>query len=203
MAFPPTRCTVGGLILLLLLQASCWKLVLAKKPTDPIGNNNNIDGTSQATASDQTQKLQTRRVLFGQPPSTTIKRFSASTPPTQFSPRVNIDSTIPSLPVGDGPGVLPGFPQATPEFWLASGAQPKQVWESVACPVLDPNAFLEDPLRCFFGEASSGGLEQYFQGAISEQVVGDFTTGIAVPIVVEALILSSGVPVIELRIIPL
>lgn len=42
-----------------------------------------------------------------------VKRFAVGTPLAQFSPRVDINRKIPSLAVGEGPGVLPSFPEAT------------------------------------------------------------------------------------------
>ena len=69
------------------------------------------------------------------PSSMTVELFDRAAPLSQFSPRVNINETIPSLPFGDGPGVMPAFPVATRDFWFGNGP-PVQAWEFLACPIL-------------------------------------------------------------------
>lgn len=51
---------------------------------------------------------------------------------------VNVDGTTQlPLPFGDGPGIMPGYPEGTREFWEAQdGATPNFMWEVVACPVV-------------------------------------------------------------------
>ena len=51
---------------------------------------------------------------------------------------VNVDgSTQLPLPFGDGPGIMPGYPEGTRDFWEAQdGATPNFMWEVVACPVV-------------------------------------------------------------------
>jgi len=76
-----------------------------------------------------------RKTIAGRPPQNVVDRFDANTPPTRLSPRVDIDTTIPMLPIGEGPGVLPKFQTATRDFWLGNDP-PEQVWETIACPIL-------------------------------------------------------------------
>ena len=95
----------------------------------------NSSSTPQMPTRHGTQNNERR--LFGStnPPSRVVTPFSLATPLTQFSPRVDINDVIPNLAVGEGPGVLPGFPEATRDFWLGDGS-PTQVWESIACPII-------------------------------------------------------------------
>lgn len=64
------------------------------------------------------------------------------------------NQTQDAMPFGDGPGVMPAFPQGTTDFWTGEGDAQK-MWEVVACPVTDVGTFLTNPMRCVFGEDSN------------------------------------------------
>ena len=78
-----------------------------------------------------------RKLVPENPPSGIVKMFTEQTyqnlPST--GPRLKIDTFMDdALPFGDGPGVRPGLPQGTRDFWLGDGP-PTQMWE-VSCLTL-------------------------------------------------------------------
>ena len=75
---------------------------------------------------------------YDEEPTTFIFYNDAEASTVQNPARVNVDGTTQlPLPFGDGPGIMPGYPEGTREFWEAQvGAKPNFMWEVVACPVV-------------------------------------------------------------------
>jgi hypothetical protein len=63
-----------------------------------------------------------------------VTQFDLDTPLPSTGPRVVVDTVLDPLPFGDGPGVFPGLPTGTKEYW-EDGGNPSKMWEVVACPV--------------------------------------------------------------------
>jgi hypothetical protein len=93
-------------------------------------------------------------------------------PATVFLPGeipVDTTDTMKEMPFGDGPGVMPGFPEGTPGFWQGlegEAGYATKMWEVVACPVADVEGFLSNPMRCFFGDDESP--FDFLSGAIKD-----------------------------------
>jgi hypothetical protein len=78
-----------------------------------------------------------RKLIASNPPDGLVTRFvvDGETPALPSAgPRVEVDEVVGALPFGDGPGVFPGLPEGTPDYWL-NGGSPTVMWEVVACPV--------------------------------------------------------------------
>ena len=107
-------------------------------------------------------KSDSSRDLIAAPPTRDgiVKRFDSSQARPSTGPRLRIDSFMDKLPLGDGPGVKATWAPGTRDFWIPSedandNDYPVHMWESVACPVADVEKFIEDPLRCAFGDGEA------------------------------------------------
>ena len=101
-------------------------------------------------------------------PQKIVKYFNQSTPKASKGPRFVLDDSVGALSPQEGPGVKAGFPEATREFWTGKDAngnavpadqqEPKQMWEVIACPVVDVPTFLLNPERCVVGDGVAANL---------------------------------------------
>lgn len=61
------------------------------------------------------------------------------------------------------------FPEGTPAFWRGEeNTGSLKAWEVIACPVVDVQAFLLNPLSCAFGISDEG----FTDGLLSDFLVG-------------------------------
>ncbi|KAL3916757.1 MAG: hypothetical protein SGILL_005033 [Bacillariaceae sp.] len=99
--------------------------------------------------------------------------------------RLSMSGTVDELPFQDGPGVLYGLPEATVDFWEGKeGASPTQMWEVVACPVVDVEGYYLNPARCLVGDtANIPDLFFDFVRGFSEDVVLDLLVNTTIPLV--------------------
>lgn len=111
---------------------------------------------------EEQDKHDSNRDLIAAPPKRVgiVKRFDSSQARPSTGPRLRIDSFMDKLPLGDGPGVKATWAPGTRDFWIPSedandNDYPVHMWESVACPVADVEKFIEDPLRCAFGDGEA------------------------------------------------
>jgi len=125
-----------------------------------------------------------RKLAPENPPARVVKLFEEQGlqgfPST--GPKLEIDNFTQSLPFGDGPGVKPGLPQGTRDFWLGD-KPPTKVWEVVACPVYDIERFLSDPLSCVFGDGE-GTIMDFIRNIDPDKIVSVLKETV-VPIAVE------------------
>ena len=98
--------------------------------------------------------------------------------------------------------IVSSFPAGTKEFWNGEANQPTlQMWEIVACPVMDVQAYLLDPFRCTFGipdhdSQSEGSLVEFFK-TLNGDAVREAMKKAVVPLAVEFVYNFSGLAFIE------
>jgi hypothetical protein len=129
------------------------------------------------------------KLVADNPPDDIVQRFNNDTDPPSKGPRIPVDGDVSALPVGDGPGVFPGFPTFTRGFWLGD-EPPENILDAIACPVADVIGFLENPLRCMFGidddtQEGKGTILDFFSIADSGSAITDAMSDSIIPLAVE------------------
>ena len=69
-----------------------------------------------------------RELVPENPPAGIVKRFDSTQEAPSKGPKLDMDTFADALPFGYGPGIQPGLPKGTRDFWLGTGA-PTQMWE--------------------------------------------------------------------------
>eukprot|EP00957_Ditylum_brightwellii_P211836 15366656-Ditylum_brightwellii.AAC.1 len=139
--------------------------------------------TEQQPDTDQENEIQDRNLMpdsslydYDAGPLKLFTYYTDSEASTIQNPSpVNKNVTQLPLPFGDGPGVMPGYPEGTREFWEAQpDAYPKQMWE-------DPTMFLQNPLRCYFGDGT-GFLWSFIENAFTGDEIFNIIKSFAAPL---------------------
>ena len=71
------------------------------------------------------------------------------------------------------------------------------MWEIVACSVVDPEGFLNDPIRCYFSEDDETTLADFFLTAIEDGSMSDFVNDIGVTVATEIILTLSPIQIFD------
>jgi hypothetical protein len=102
---------------------------------------------------EQTGTAEERRRLQSELPNRGATIIPYDPPPIK---RVT-GSASTNLPFGDGSGVPLGVPPGSRGYFEGRD-NPSIMWEILACPVLDPTAFLTNPIYCWVGDNAGSNL---------------------------------------------